>query len=67
MLKAEDRSSMANLRANAASLEAAVDPRPGFNLMVVGEILRPQIYRTNDLTIEVDTDCLLYTSPSPRD
>lgn len=56
VIKAEDRNGVTDLRTNTAALKAVVDPRSGYNLMLPGEILRPQIHRANNLTIKVHAE-----------
>ena len=47
---------MADLRTYPATLKTVVDPRSGYDLMVIGKILRPQIHRTNDFTAKVHAE-----------
>ena len=56
VIKTEDRSGMANLRPYSAALKAVVDPRSGYDLMVIGKTLRPQIHRADDLTIKMHSE-----------
>lgn len=53
VIKAEDRNGVADLRTNTAALVAVVDPRSGYDLMVIGETLSSQIHRADNLTIKV--------------
>lgn len=53
VIKAEDRNGVADLRTNTAALKPMVDPRSGYNLMLLGEILCPQIHRADNLAIKV--------------
>lgn len=56
VIKTKDRSGVADLRTYPAALKTVVDPRSGYDLMVIGKILRPQIHRTNDFTAKVHTE-----------
>lgn len=56
VIKTKDRSSMADLRTYPAALKTVVDPRTGYDLMVIGETLSSQIHRADNLTIKVHTE-----------